>query len=82
MRRITNRIGTRLFALLFTLSLAFGVHAVLAQSTPASACPVNYDAGDIGVACVVNEDCTEPCKFYYPDSPGGFCRAGCCRCAI
>jgi hypothetical protein len=82
MRRIINRIGTRLFALLFTLSLAFGAHTVLAQPAPASECPVDYAAGDIGVACRTNADCTAPCQFYYPDSPGGFCRAGCCRCAI
>jgi hypothetical protein len=84
MRRISNRIATPLFALMFAASLAFGVTSSFAQvarlAPVAAACP---DDGFISAGpCISPEHCDERCRRR--GFIGGDCIVGpegnCCVC--
>lgn len=81
MRRIGNRLVAPLFALLLTVSLAFGVTSALAQ-VQQNEC--SFDGRNFVGACNSNEHCTDLCIMYnggYPATAGD-CWSGCCVCRL
>lgn len=84
MRRIGNRFAASLFALLFVVSLAFGVTTALAQAPSATDCP--FDGETFVGTCRSNDHCTEKCIFYNggAGSTRGDCETipGCCICQL
>lgn len=70
------------FAALVAAGLTFGAGSALASPREATACPFDPNAGQIGASCTTNAECTSACTGFYGTYSPGFCRRGCCTCAI
>jgi hypothetical protein len=69
------------FSAAVAAALALGATDVRASAAPASACTIDYQAGQIG-ACQSTAHCQGGCLWFYPENGGtGFCWNGCCQCA-